>query len=80
MNGEPLKKHIIDTVKEWQMKIGYRPESMKLYYPAVSLAELLDLPEDAGKNSFREHFWDLQKKKKLFLENFPSQKKKTAGS
>ena len=49
MNGEPLKKHIIDTVKEWQMKICYRPESMKLYYPAVSLAELLGLPEDAGK-------------------------------
>lgn len=34
MNCEPLKKHIIDTVKEWQMKIGYRAESMKLYYPA----------------------------------------------
>ena len=32
MNCEPLKKHIIDTVKEWQMKIGYRAESMKLYY------------------------------------------------
>ena len=55
MNGEPLKKHIMDTVKEWQMKIGYRPESMKLYYPAVSLAELLDLPElgslEAGKKA-----------------------------
>ena len=36
MNCEPLKKHIIDTVKEWQMKIGYRAESMKLYYPAAS--------------------------------------------
>ena len=42
MNCEPLKKHIIDTVKEWQMKIGYRAESMKLYYPAASLAELLE--------------------------------------
>ena len=49
MNCEPLKKHIIDTVKEWQMKIGYRAESMKLYYPAASLAELLELPEDADK-------------------------------
>ena len=47
MNCEPLKKHIIDTVKEWQMKIGYRAESMKLYYPAASLAKLLELPEDA---------------------------------
>ena len=50
MNCEPLKKHIIDTVKEWQMKIGYRAESMKLYYPAASLAELLELPEDADKD------------------------------
>ena len=80
MNGEPLKKHIIDTVKEWQMKIGYRPESMKLYYPAVSLAELLDLPEDAGKEQLQRALLDLQKKKKLFLENFPSQKERIAGS
>jgi len=32
------------------MKIGYRAESMKLYYPAASLAELLELPEDADKD------------------------------
>lgn len=36
-----LKKHIFDTIKEWQLKIGYREGSMKLYYPGESLAFLL---------------------------------------
>lgn len=67
MNGEPLKKHIIDTVKEWQMKIGYRPESMKLYYPAVSLAELLDLPEDAGKEQLQRALFEFAEKEEAFL-------------
>ena len=67
MNGEPLKKHIIDTVKEWQMKIGYRPESMKLYYPAVSLAELLDLPEDAGKEQLQRALLGFAEKEEAFL-------------
>lgn len=45
MNTTALERHITDTVKEWQMKIGYRSEEMKLYYPDVSLAGLLELPE-----------------------------------
>ena len=45
MNTAALERHIIDTVKEWQMKIGYRSEEMKLYYPDVSLAGLLELAE-----------------------------------
>lgn len=36
-----LERHIADTIKEWQMKIGYREGNMKLYYPAGSLAALL---------------------------------------
>lgn len=36
-----LKKHIFDTIKEWQLKIGYREGNMKLYYPGESLALLL---------------------------------------
>lgn len=36
-----LKKHIIDTIKEWQLKIGYREGNMKLYYPGESLDVLL---------------------------------------
>lgn len=44
----PLEKHMIDTVKEWQMKIGYQEGSMNLYYPADALAELLEIPEKQG--------------------------------
>lgn len=50
----PLEKHIIDTVKEWQMKIGCREGSMNLYYPADALAELLELPEAVGKADVQE--------------------------
>jgi len=38
-----LKTHIIDTIKEWQIKIGYREGNMKLYYPGESLAFLLEV-------------------------------------
>ena len=36
MHTEQLERHIIDTIKEWQMKIGYKEENMRLYYPDVS--------------------------------------------
>lgn len=43
-----LKKHIIDTIKEWQLKIGYKEGNMKLYYPGDSLVSLLGI-EITGK-------------------------------
>lgn len=49
MNAEALKKHIFDTIKEWQIKLGYMEEDMKLYYPADSLKALLGLSEDASQ-------------------------------
>lgn len=45
----PLERHIIDTIKEWQMKIGYSEGSMNLYYPKEALAELLELPDGEQK-------------------------------
>ena len=36
-----LEKNIFDTVKEWELKIGYRREDIRLYYPEESLLELL---------------------------------------
>ena len=30
MQTKAVEQHIFDTVKEWQMKIGYREEDMKL--------------------------------------------------
>ncbi len=48
-----LKKHIIDTIKEWQLKIGYREGNMKLYYPRESLVELLGITEQELEYSLR---------------------------
>lgn len=48
MTTEFLRQHIFDTIKEWQMKIGSREESIRLYYPAVSLMNLLRLEDEAG--------------------------------
>lgn len=42
MRTDILEKHIVDTVKEWQMKIGYQEGGMKLYYPATSLQEAME--------------------------------------
>lgn len=36
-----LERNIYDTVKEWEIKIGYRKEALRLYYPEESLLELL---------------------------------------
>lgn len=44
-----LKTHIMDTIKEWQMKIGYREGNMKLYYPGESLALLLGVGGENGE-------------------------------
>lgn len=49
MNSEkinPLQQNIYDTLKEWEIKIGYRREEVQLYYPKESLLELLET-EDA---------------------------------
>lgn len=54
MRIDTLEKHIFDTIKEWQMKIGYREESMKLYYPKVSLMELLGLGKDISEPQLEE--------------------------
>lgn len=42
-NYRALEENICDTIKEWQMKIGYRREKMQLYYKDSSLCSLLDV-------------------------------------
>lgn len=61
MKSEALEKHIFDTIKEWQMKIGYREESMKLYYPDISLKELLELEPEATKEQLDKALKDFCK-------------------
>lgn len=36
-----LEKNIIDIIKEEQVKLGYRSETIRLYYPLLSLNRLL---------------------------------------
>lgn len=37
-----LEKNVIDVIKEEQAKLGYRRETIRLYYPLLSLNRLLD--------------------------------------
>ena len=38
MNRERLIKNMTDQVKEAQLKLGYAPETVRLYYPVQALA------------------------------------------
>lgn len=48
-----LEKNICDVIREDQIKLGYRSETMRLYYPLESLNRLvgmeLDIPEMYGE-------------------------------
>ena len=41
MDFTRLKKNIFDVIKEQQIKLGYRKEAVRLYYPLQSLNRLL---------------------------------------
>lgn len=41
-----LEKHVIDTMKEWQIKIGSFDSNIRLYYPKISLCRCLNLSID----------------------------------
>lgn len=45
-NWQALEKNICDTLKEWELKIGYSKEPVELYYPKESLCSLLGLAEE----------------------------------
>lgn len=42
MDFSKLEKNVIDVMKEEQVKLGYRSETIRLYYPLLSLNRLLD--------------------------------------
>ncbi len=61
-----LAQHMVDTVKEWQCKIGVRKEKMDLFYPLQSLKQLLQLnPADSTEQlektltEFQKEYEDL---------------------
>ncbi len=42
MNYALLEKVICETIKEEQIKLGYEKETIRLYYPMGSLANILE--------------------------------------
>ena len=43
MNIEKLEKNLRDLILEEQVKLGYRKELLRLYYPLSSLNHLLEV-------------------------------------
>lgn len=50
MNLEALEKDICYVIKEEQIKLGFRKESISLYYPLSSLNSILETECDTEKN------------------------------
>ena len=46
MNVSRLEKHLVELIKEEQVKLGYQRESIHLYYPLTSLNHLLKTSYD----------------------------------
>lgn len=46
MDFEKMQKNLIDLIKEEQAKLGYRKETIRLYYPLGSLRHLFEGAED----------------------------------
>lgn len=41
-----LEKHILDTMKEWQLKMGNFDTDIRLYYPETSLRRYMEVERD----------------------------------
>ena len=67
MNHEKLQKNLIDLIKEEQAKLGYRKESVRLYYPLQSLQHFYDCSDSADEMQTR-------------LSNFPAIAADTLGA
>lgn len=53
MNHEKLQKNLIDLIKEEQAKLGYRKESVRLYYPLQSLQHFYHCSDSADEMQTR---------------------------
>lgn len=64
MNYVRLEKNIIDVIKEEQVKLGYRSEVVRLYYPIASLNRFLESDYDVdGMNQALSGFCDAAEEK-----------------
>ena len=66
MNYKQLEKNLTDLIKEEQAKLGYRKESVRLYYPLQSLRHFYNCTDSAD---------EMQKR----LSDFPSAVADTLG-
>lgn len=62
-----LQQHMVDTVKEWQLKIGVQREKMDLFYPLEDLKDLLGLKREASIETLEKSLTQFQiETKELF--------------
>ena len=47
--SDALRKSIVDAIEEGQLKLGYREETIRLYYPLSSLCTLMHQSMDAAE-------------------------------
>lgn len=66
MGFKRLEKNLIDIIKEEQVKIGFRKEEIRLYYPLISLNHFFEANDDVDEMQTR-------------LEQFPEEVKKKLG-
>lgn len=50
-----LEKHVIDTMKEWQVKMGSLDSNIRLYYPKASLCRYLSLSMEIDNKELSEY-------------------------
>ena len=53
-----LEKHIVDTLKEWQLKLGSIDQHIKLYYPVDSICDYMEwkkMPETEQEKNVLLH-------------------------
>lgn len=63
MQTAELERNICDTVKEWQIKIGYSEEKMELYYPEDSLMKLVHVSsEEELKDALTQFITDTKER------------------
>ena len=66
MGFKRLEKNLIDIIKEEQVKLGFRKEEIRLYYPLISLNHFFEANDDVDEMQTR-------------LEQFPEEVKKKLG-
>lgn len=64
-----LEKHVIDTMKEWQIKIGSFDSNIRLYYPKISLCRCLNLSIDIDNEDLRSYIEQYFTEKIKYLGN-----------